>query len=65
MLEKHLNLEGFHESPSKLNMPRKVLDNHARALKSPRILLFSVGNNTVDRDINENKIVVNNFILIF
>ena len=38
-------------------MPLKVLENHAKALKSPCIL-FSVGINTVDRDLNQNKTVV-------
>ena len=72
-LEKYLNLEGF-----LVNLPCKVLENHSKALKSPWILLFSVGLNTVDRDLNQFKIVVplfgaafaapnnrhNNFILI-
>ena len=39
-------------------MPRKVLENHAKALKSPWVLLFSVGISTVDRDLNQNKTVV-------
>ena len=36
----------------------KVTGNHSKALKSPWILLFSVGINTVDRDLNQNKTVV-------
>ena len=39
-------------------MPWKVLENHAKALKSPLILLFSVGINTVDIDLNQNKTAV-------
>ena len=38
-------------------MPGKVLENHTKALKSPRVLLFSVGINTVDRDLYLYKIV--------
>ena len=57
-LEKYLNLEGFFKSPWKLNLPWKVLENHSKALKSPWILLFSVGLNSVDRDLNQYKIDV-------
>ena len=39
-------------------MPWKVLENHSKALTSTWILLFSVGINTVDRDLNQYKIVV-------
>ena len=39
------------------NMLWKVLANYSNALKSPQIL-FSVGLNTVDRDLNQYKIVV-------
>ena len=39
-------------------MPWKVLENHAKALKSPQILLFSEGINNFDRDLNKNKTVV-------
>ena len=39
-------------------MPWKVLENHSKALKSPWILLFSVGLSTFDRDQNPYKIVV-------
>ena len=55
-LEKYLNLKGFLEKSLKLNM--QVLKNHSNALKSPWILLFSVGLNTVDRHLNQYKIVV-------
>ena len=41
------------KSPWRLNLPWKVLENHSKALKSPWILLFSVGLNTVDRDLNQ------------
>ena len=36
----------------------KVPENHSKALKSHSILLFSVGLSTVDRDLNQYKIVV-------
>ena len=42
----------------KLNLPWKVLENHSKALKGPWILLFSVGLSTVDRGLNQYKIVV-------
>ena len=47
-LEKCLNLESFLEKSLKIKY----------ALKSPRFLLFYVGINTVDRDLNQNKAVV-------
>ena len=40
-----------------LNLPWKVLDIHSKALKSPWILFFSVGLNTVDRDLNQYKLL--------
>ena len=39
----------------------KVLENNSKALKSPWILVFSVGLNTVDSDQNQYKIVVTLF----
>ena len=39
-------------------MPWKVLENLSNALKSPWILLFSVGLNTVDSDLNQHNIAV-------
>ena len=57
-LEKYLNLEGFHEKTLKTKYALKILENHSKALKSPWILLFSVWLNTVDRDLNQYKIVV-------
>ena len=42
----------------KLNLPWKVLENHSKALKNPWILLFSVWLITVDRNLNQYKIVV-------
>ena len=39
-------------------MPRKKMENHSNALKSPWILLCSVGLHTVDRDLNQHKIAV-------
>ena len=58
MLEKYLNLEGFIEKSLKKNLPWKVLENPSKALKSPWIILFSEGLSTVDRDLNQYKIVV-------
>ena len=55
-LEKYLNLEGFLEKSLKIKSALK--STHSKALKSPWILLFSVGLNTVDRDLNQYKIVV-------
>ena len=52
---KELEFRGF---SWKLNLPWKVLVNHSKALKSPWILLFSVGLSTVDRDRNQYKTVV-------
>ena len=34
-LEKYLNIQDCLESPRKLNLPRKVLEKHSKALKSP------------------------------
>ena len=48
----------FLKSPWKLNLPWKVLENHSEALKSPWILLFSVGLSTVDGELNQCIIVV-------
>ena len=55
MLEKYLNIQ---DCLWKLNVPWKVLENHTKALESPWFLLFSIGINTVDRDLNQNKNVV-------
>ena len=60
-LEKYLILKGFLEKSLKINLPRKVLENHSKALKRPCILLFSVGLSTVDKDLNQHKIVVPTF----
>ena len=57
-LEKYLNLEGFLEKSLKIKSALKSTGNHRKALKSPRILLFSVGLSNVDRDLNQYKIVV-------
>ena len=46
------------KSPWKLNLPWKVLEKHSKALKSPWILLFTGGFNTVFGDLNHYKIVV-------
>ena len=57
---KYLNLDGLLEKSFKIKSALKSirLENHSKALKSPWILLFSVGLNTVDRDLNQYKIVV-------
>ena len=59
-LEKYLNLEGFLKKAlnNKFALISGVLKNHTKAVKSPWFLLFSVGINTVDRDLNQNKTVV-------
>ena len=58
-LEKYLNLEGFLEKSLKIKSALKSkLENHLKALKSPRILLFSMGLSTVDSDLNQCKIAV-------
>ena len=46
------------KSPWKLNLPWKVLEKHLKTLKSPWILPFTGGFNTVFGDLNHNKIVV-------
>ena len=53
-LKKYLNLEGFLEKSLKIKSALK----NTGALKSPWILLFSVGLSTVDRDLDQYKIVV-------
>ena len=57
-LEKYLNLEGFLEKALKIKYALKSNGKSFKALKSPWILLFSVGLSTVDRDLNQYKIVV-------
>ena len=42
----------------KIKSPRKVLENHSKALKSPGILLFSIGLSPADRDLNQYRIDV-------
>ena len=57
-LEKFLNLEGFLEKSLKIKYALKSTGKSLQTLKSPWILLFSVGLNTVDLDQNLHKIVV-------
>ena len=57
-LEKYLNLEGFLEKSLKIEFTLKSTGKSLKGIKSPWILLFSVEFNTVDRDLNEYKIVV-------
>ena len=51
-LEKYLNLEGFLEKSLKIKSILKGTGK-SKSLNSPRILLFSVGLSTVDRDLNQ------------
>ena len=78
-LEKYLNLEDFFEKSLKNKPALKSTGNSLKSLeKSLNSILFSVGLSTVDRDLNQYKIVLplfgaayavpnidNNFILIF
>ena len=57
-LESTWILKAFLKSHWKLDLPWKVLENHSKAWKSAWILLFSVELITVDRNLNQNKIVV-------
>ena len=57
-LEKYMNLEGFLEKSLKIKSAFKSTGKSLKTLKSPCILLFSVGLSTIDRDLNQNKIVV-------
>ena len=56
--EKYLHLESFLENSLKIKVALKSTGKSLKALKSPGILLFSVGLSTVDRDLNQFKIVV-------
>ena len=49
-LKKYLNLEGFFEKSLKIKSALKSMENNLKALKSPWILLFSVGLRTVDTE---------------
>ena len=60
-LEKYLNLEGFLEKSLKIKSALKSTGKSLKSLESPLILLFSVGLSTVDRDLNQYKIVVPKF----
>ena len=46
------------KSPWKINLPWKVAEKHSKALKSPWILPFTGGFNTVFGDLNQYKIEV-------
>ena len=65
-LEKYLNIQDL-KSPWKFNLPWKVLEKHSEALKSPWILPFTGGFNTVFGDLNQYKIVVPlfNYLLLY
>ena len=51
-LEKYLNLEGFLEKSLKIKYALKTTGKSCKGLEKSLILLFSVGINTVDRDLN-------------
>ena len=56
-LEKYLNLEGFVEKFLKIKKAMKSNEKlHKASLKSPKILLFYVGINTDNSDINQIKL---------
>ena len=56
--EKYLNLEGFLENSLKNKSALKSTRKSLKSLEKSWILLFSVGLSTVDRDLNQYKIVV-------
>ena len=55
---KYLNLEGFIDKSLKIKSALKSTGKSLKTLKSPWILLFSVGLSTVDRDPNQYKFFV-------
>ena len=57
-LEKYLNLEGFLQKSLKIKSALNSTGKLLEGLESPSFLLFSVGLNIVDRDLNQYKIVV-------
>ena len=57
-LEKYLNLESFLEKSFKIKSALKSTRKSLKSLKSPWILLFSVGLSNVDRDLSQYSIVV-------
>ena len=57
-IEKYLHLQGFLEKSLKIKYALKSTWKSLKCLESPWSLLFSVGLNTVDRDLNQYKIAV-------
>ena len=57
-LEKYLNIQDCLEKSLKIKFALKILEKHSNALKSPCILSFTGGFNTVFGDLNQYKIVV-------
>ena len=57
-LEKYLNSEGLLEKSLKIKSALKSAGKSLRGLEKSLILLFSVGLNTVDRDLNQYKMVM-------
>ena len=57
-LEKYLNLEGFFEKSLKIKYALKSTGKLLKGLEKSLIFLFSVELHTVDRDLNQYKIVV-------
>ena len=51
-LEKYLNLEGFHEKSLKIETASKSTGKSLKGLEKSLNLLFTVGFNTVDGDLN-------------
>ena len=58
MLEKYLNLEGFLEKSLKNKSGLKSTGKSLKSLEKSLNSTFSVGLSTVDRDLNQHKIVV-------
>ena len=56
--EKYLNVKGFPEKSLKIKSVLKSTGKSLKSLKSPLILLFSIGLSIVDRDLNQYKIAV-------
>ena len=57
-LEKYLNLEGFLEKSLNIKSALKSTGKSLKSLEKSLNSLFSVGLSTVDRDLNQYKIVV-------
>ena len=58
MLEKYLNLEGFLEKSLKIKSALKNTGKSVKSLEKSLNSIFSIGLSTVDRYLNQYKIVV-------